>query len=159
SEIRESSSGASAIDTLTYTEAEIERALRFGFELARGRRKRLTSVDKANVLASSRLWRRVVDRVAPEYPDIEVEQIFVDACAMALIRRPGSLDGTVTESVSGKTPTEEASMRAGSLGMLPSATLGTKRTKHGQFGLYEPIHGTATHHAGKNTANPLATIL
>jgi 3-isopropylmalate dehydrogenase len=159
SEIRESKSGASAIDTLTYTEAEIERALRFGFELARGRRKRLTSVDKANVLASSRLWRRVVDRLAPEYPDIEVEQIFVDACAMALIRRPSSFDVIVTENMFGDILTDEASMLAGSLGMLPSASLGTKRTKHGQFGLYEPIHGTATHHAGKNSANPLATIL
>ena len=111
------------------------------------------------MLASSRLWRRVVDRLSPEYPDIEVEQIFVDACAMALIRRPSSFDVIVTENMFGDILTDEASMLAGSLGMLPSASLGTKRTKHGQFGLYEPIHGTATHHAGKNTANPLATIL
>jgi 3-isopropylmalate dehydrogenase len=159
SEIRESPTGASAVDTLTYTEAEIERVVRYGFELARGRRKRLTSVDKANVLASSRLWRRVAERLALEYADVALEQMFVDACAMTLIRRPSAFDVIVTENMFGDILTDEASMLAGSLGMLPSASLGTKRTTHGQFGLYEPIHGTATHHAGQNTANPLATIL
>jgi 3-isopropylmalate dehydrogenase len=151
--------GASAVDTLVYTEAEIERVVRFGFELARGRRKQLTSVDKANVLASSRLWRRVADRVHADYPDVELRHLFVDACAMALIRRPAEFDVIVTENLFGDILTDEASMLAGSLGMLPSASLGTRTTKRGRFGLYEPIHGTATHHAGKNTANPLATIL
>jgi len=160
SEIREGPPGrASAVDTLTYTEAEIERVVRYAFELARGRRKQLTSVDKANVLASSRLWRRVADRVHAEYADVELRHIFVDACAMQLIRAPAAFDVIVTENMFGDILTDEASMLAGSLGMLPSASLGARTTKYGRFGLYEPIHGTATHHAGHNTANPIATIL
>jgi 3-isopropylmalate dehydrogenase len=161
SEIREGAkgAGASAVDTLAYTEAEIERVVRFAFELARGRRKQLTSVDKANVLASSRLWRRVADRVHADYADVALRHMFVDACAMTLIRRPSDFDVLVMENVFGDILTDEASMLVGSLGMLPSASLGTRTTKYGRFGLYEPIHGTATHHTGKGTANPLATIL
>lgn len=159
SEIREGPDGASAVDTLAYTEAEIERVVRFSFELARGRRQSLTSVDKANVLASSRLWRRVADRVHADYPDVTLRHMFVDACAMTLIRRPSEFDVVVMENVFGDILTDEASMLVGSLGMLPSASLGTRTTKYGRFGLYEPIHGTATHHTGKSTANPIATIL
>jgi 3-isopropylmalate dehydrogenase len=159
SEIREGPDGASAVDTLAYTEDEIERVVRFAFELARGRRKQLTSVDKANVLASSRLWRRVADRIHTDYSDVALRHMFVDACAMTLIRRPSDFDVVVMENVFGDILTDEASMLVGSLGMLPSASLGTRTTRYGRFGLYEPIHGTATHHTGKGTANPIATIL
>jgi 3-isopropylmalate dehydrogenase len=159
SEIRESPHGASAVDTMVYAEAEIERILRFAFELARGRRQLVTSVDKANVLSCSRLWRRVADRVAREYPDVALRHMFVDACSMALIRGPREFDVIVTENMFGDILTDEASMLAGSLGMLPSASLGTHQTAHGQFGLYEPIHGTAPDITGQGKANPLAAIL
>lgn len=159
SEIRETAQGAEAIDTLTYTEAEIERIVRTGFELARGRRKKLTSVDKANVLSASRLWRRVADRVAADYPDVTFEHLLVDNCAMQLIRRPASFDVIVTENMFGDILTDEASMLAGSMGMLPSASLGTRHTAYGVFGLYEPIHGTAPLIVGQDRANPIATIL
>ena len=161
SEIREGSAagGASAVDTLAYTEGEIERIVRYACELARGRRRMVTSVDKANVLSTSRLWRRVADRVAQEYPDVQLRHLLVDACAMALIRSPREFDVIVTENMFGDILTDEASMLAGSLGMLPSASLGTRRTRYGQFGLYEPIHGTAPDIAGQGKANPLAAIL
>src|SRR5436853_2911602 len=159
SEIRETPQGYEAIDTLIYTEAEIERILRTAFELARGRRKKVTSVDKANVLSSSRLWRRTADRVAADYPDVTLEHLLVDSCAMHLIRRPTSFDVIVTENMFGDILTDEASMLAGSMGMLPSASLGTRRTSHGLFGLYEPIHGTAPDIAGQHKANPIAAIL
>lgn len=159
SEIRETPEGYVAIDTLIYTEAEIERILRTAFELARGRRKKLTSVDKANVLSSSRLWRRVADRVAADYPDVALDHLLVDACAMHLIRRPATFDVIVTENLFGDILTDEASMLAGSMGMLPSASLGTRRTAYGLFGLYEPIHGSAPDIAGQNKANPIAAIL
>ena len=159
SEIREGEGGASAVDTMAYTEAEIERIVRYAFELARGRRKSLTSVDKANVLSCSRLWRRVADRVAAEYPDVTLRHLLVDSCAMSLIRQPRDFDVIVTENMFGDILTDEASMLAGSMGMLPSASLGTRRTKHGQFGLYEPIHGTAPDITGQGKANPLAAIL
>jgi 3-isopropylmalate dehydrogenase len=159
SEIRESPEGASAIDTMVYTEAEIERIVRYAFTLARGRRRRVTSVDKANVLSCSRLWRRVATRVGGEFPDVELRHLLVDACAMALIRQPAEFDVIVMENMFGDILTDEASMLAGSLGMLPSASLGTRRTKHGQFGLYEPIHGTAPDITGQGKANPLAAIL
>jgi 3-isopropylmalate dehydrogenase len=159
SEIREAPDGASAVDTMMYTETEIERIVRFALALARGRRKRVTSVDKANVLSCSRLWRRVATRVASEYPDIELQHLLVDSCAMALIRRPADFDVIVMENMFGDILTDEASMLTGSLGMLPSASLGTRRTKHGQFGLYEPIHGTAPDITGQGKANPLAAIL
>jgi 3-isopropylmalate dehydrogenase len=162
SEIREGTGdgGASAVDTMVYTEVEIERVARFAFELARARRKLVTSVDKANVLSCSRLWRRVVSRLGQEdYPDVELRHQFVDACAMGLIRQPSTYDVIVTENMFGDILTDEASMLAGSLGMLPSASLGTRRTAHGQFGLYEPIHGTAPDITGQGKANPLAAIL
>ena len=160
SEIREIPPlGYEAIDTLIYTEAEIERILRTAFELARGRRKKVTSVDKANVLSSSRLWRRTAERVATDYPDITFGHLLVDSCAMHLIRQPASFDVIVTENMFGDILTDEASMLAGSMGMLPSASLGTRRTAHGLFGLYEPIHGSAPDIAGQGKANPIAAIL
>jgi 3-isopropylmalate dehydrogenase len=159
SEIRETPQGYDAIDTLIYTEAEIDRIVRTAFELARERRKKVTSVDKANVLSSSRLWRRTVERVAVDYPDIAFEHLLVDSCAMHLIRRPTSFDVIVTENMFGDILTDEASMLAGSMGMLPSASLGTRRTSHGLFGLYEPIHGSAPDIAGQHKANPIAAIL
>jgi 3-isopropylmalate dehydrogenase len=159
SEIRETGHGAEAIDTLIYTEAEIERIVRTAFELAQQRRKKVTSVDKANVLSSSRLWRRVAERVAAEYPDVAFEHLLVDACAMHLIRQPSSFDVIVTENMFGDILTDEASMLAGSMGMLPSASLGTRRTAYGLFGLYEPIHGSAPDIAGQEKANPIAAIL
>ncbi len=159
SEIREMTEGAEAVDTLIYTEAEIERIVRTGFELARGRRKKLTSVDKANVLSSSRLWRRTADRVAAEYADVSLDHLLVDTCAMQLIRQPASFDVIVTENMFGDILTDEAAMLAGSMGMLPSASLGTRRTAYGLFGLYEPIHGSAPDIAGQDKANPIAAIL
>jgi 3-isopropylmalate dehydrogenase len=137
-----------------YTEAEIRRLMRVSFDLARQRRKKLTSVDKANVLASSRLWREVAHEVAADYPDVEYEDILVDACSMFLIRRPADFDVVATENMFGDILSDEASMLAGSMGMLPSASLA-----EGKFGLYEPIHGSAPDIAGKGIANPLATIL
>lgn len=159
SAITEGADGASAVDTMAYTEAEIERILRYAFTVARSRRKQLTSVDKANVLSCSLLWRRVADRVAQDYPDVALRHMLVDSCSMALIRQPADFDVIVTENMFGDILTDEASMLAGSLGMLPSASLGTQRTAWGQFGLYEPIHGTAPDIAGQGKANPLAAIL
>ncbi len=146
--------GRAAVDTLHYTEHEIRRLLRVSFDLARQRRKKVTSVDKANILASSRLWREVAHEVAAEYPDVVYEDILVDACAMFLIRTPDSFDVIATENLFGDILSDEASMLAGSMGMLPSASLGDSR-----FGLYEPIHGSAPDIAGRGMANPLATIL
>jgi 3-isopropylmalate dehydrogenase len=159
SEIRETPEGLEAVDTLIYSEAEIERIVRTAFELARGRRKKVTSVDKANVLSTSRLWRRTADHIAPDYPDVSLEHLLVDTCAMQLIRQPASFDIIVTENMFGDILTDEASMLAGSMGMLPSASLGTRETAHGVFGLYEPIHGSAPDIAGQNKANPIAAIL
>jgi len=159
SEIRETAQGLEAIDTLFYSGAEIERIVRTAFELARDRRHKVTSVDKANVLSSSRLWRRIADDVAADFPDVTLEHLLVDACAMHLIRRPASFDVIVTENMFGDILTDEASMLAGSMGMLPSASLGTRRTAHGLFGLYEPIHGSAPDIAGQEKANPIAAIL
>ena len=159
SEIRETPIGFEAVDTLVYTDGESERIVRTAFEMARGRRKKLTSVDKANVLSSSRLWRRTADRVAADYPDIEFDHLLVDACSMHLIRRPATFDVIVTENMFGDILTDEASMLAGSMGMLPSASLGTRRTAYGLFGLYEPIHGSAPDIAGQHKANPIAAIL
>ena len=159
SEIRETPSGLEAIDTLLYSQKEIERIVRTAFELARGRQKKVTSVDKANVLSSSRLWRRTADQIASDYPDIKLEHLLVDTCAMQLIRQPSSFDVIVTENMFGDILTDEASMLAGSMGMLPSASLGTRKTAYGLFGLYEPIHGSAPDIAGQNKANPVAAIL
>lgn len=152
--------GYEAYDTMLYTRPEIERVVRLAAEAARGRRKKLASVDKANVLASSRLWRRVTIEVMKEYPDVELEHILVDAMAMHLIRKPAAFDVIVAENLFGDILTDEASMLAGSMGMLPSASLGDKLNTHNlPLGLYEPIHGSAPDIAGKGIANPLATIL
>jgi 3-isopropylmalate dehydrogenase len=159
SEQRQTPEGRVGIDTLWYTEAEIRRVVRLAFELARGRRRRLTSVDKANVLATSRLWRKVVDETRAEFPDVEVTHQLVDSCAMLLVRRPATFDVLVTENLFGDILSDEAAVLAGSLGMLPSASLGDRRTAHGRFGLYEPIHGSAPDIAGRDAANPLGTIL
>ncbi|HHV77326.1 MAG TPA: 3-isopropylmalate dehydrogenase [Syntrophothermus lipocalidus] len=145
--------GERAVDVLEYTTYEIERIVRLACEAARKRRKRVTSVDKANVLESSRLWREVAGRVALEYPDIELSHMYVDNCAMQLIRNPRQFDVIVTENMFGDILTDEASMLTGSLGMLPSASIG------GKVGLYEPSHGSAPDIAGQGKANPLATIL
>jgi 3-isopropylmalate dehydrogenase len=159
SEERSTPEGRVAVDTLWYTEAEIRRVVRLAFELARGRRRHLTSVDKANVLASSRLWRKVVEETAPDYPDVAVEHRLVDAAAMLLVTRPAAFDVIVTENLFGDILSDEASVLAGSLGMLPSASIGARRTAHGLFGLFEPIHGSAPDIAGQDRANPIGTIL
>ncbi len=159
SEERQTAEGRVAVDTLWYTEQEIARVVRLAFELARGRRRHVTSVDKANVLATSRLWRKVVEEIAPEFPEVRHEHRLVDACAMQLVRRPADFDVLVTENLFGDILSDEASVLAGSLGMLPSASLGERRTAHGLFGLYEPIHGSAPDIAGRDVANPIGTIL
>lgn len=154
SETRQTPEGLTAIDTMVYTEKEIERVVRVAFKLAQGRRKKLSSVDKANVLENSRLWRKVVERVAPEFPDVAFEHMLVDSTAMRIIKSPRDFDVVVVENTFGDILTDEASQVAGSMGMLPSASLGD-----GKLGMYEPAHGSAPKHAGKNTINPLATIL
>jgi 3-isopropylmalate dehydrogenase len=152
--------GRMAVDSMLYSEQEIERIVRVGFELARRRQKKLISVDKANVLESSRLWRQVSIEVAKDYPDITLEHMLVDACSMRIIQNPKYLDVLVTENTFGDILTDEASMLAGSMGMLPSASLaGVPQTGVRIFGLYEPIHGSAPRRAGQNLANPIATIL
>ena len=153
--------GRRAVDSMIYTEQEIERIVRVGFELAMARRRQLTSVDKANVLESSRLWRQVTAEIAVEYPRVKLDNMLVDACAMRLIQNPSYFDVIVTENTFGDILTDEASMLAGSMGMLPSASLAGipgKKTARA-FGLYEPIHGSAPDIAGTDTANPIATIL
>ena len=150
-----------AVDTMAYSEEEIERIIRVGFEIALTRSRKLTSVDKANVLESSRLWRQVATEVAADYLDVELEHMLVDACSMRLIQRPAQFDVLVTENTFGDILTDEASMLAGSMGMLPSASLAgiPKGGASKAFGLYEPIHGSAPSRAGQNIANPIATIL
>lgn len=143
-----------AIDTLTYDENEIRRIAKRGFDIAMKRRKKVTSVDKANVLDSSRLWRSVVEEVAKDYPEVTLEHMLVDNCAMQLVRNPGQFDVILTENMFGDILSDEASMVTGSIGMLSSASL--NETK---LGLYEPSHGSAPDIAGQNIANPIATIL
>jgi 3-isopropylmalate dehydrogenase len=164
SERRTTERGREAVDTMIYREDEIERVLRLACEVARGRRKRVTSVDKANVLSTSRLWREVATEVGRAYPDVTLEHTLVDSAAMALIRHPRHFDVIVTENMFGDILTDEAAMLAGSMGMLPSASLnGQPPTRAGsagtQFGLYEPIHGSAPDIAGQNIANPMAMVL
>lgn len=142
-----------ATDVLTYSTFEIERIVRFAYDAARKRKGRLCSVDKANVLESSRLWRETVTQIASDYPDVETVHMYVDNCSMQLIRNPKQFDVIVTENMFGDILTDEASMLTGSIGMLPSASIG------GDVGLYEPAHGSAPDIAGQNKANPLATIL
>lgn len=155
-----STHGRRAVDSMSYSEQEIERVVRVGFELARDRSKKLISVDKANVLQSSRLWRQVAVEVSAHYPDVELEHMLVDACAMRLIQNPKYFDVLVTENTFGDILTDEASMLAGSMGMLPSASLaGVPKFGVKIFGMYEPIHGSAPRRAGLNMANPIATIL
>jgi len=145
--------GARAVNTMAYTSREIERVARAAFDVAMKRRKRLASVDKANVLIVSQLWREVVTRVAKDYPQVQLEHVLVDNCAMALVHTPTHFDTIVTENTFGDILSDEAAILAGSMGMLPSASLG------GRVGLYEPVHGTAPDIAGQGIANPIAAIL
>jgi len=158
-----------AVDTLKYSEEEVRRVVRVAFELARQRRHKVTSVDKQNVLATSRLWREVATEVSREFPDVEFEHMLVDACAMHLIRHPKWFDVIVMENLFGDILSDESSMLAGSMGMLPSASLGYERghpkavvNRGGsslRMGMYEPSHGSAPKYAGLNVTNPIATIL
>ena len=145
--------GQQAYDTLMYSEYEIERIVRHAFETARKRRGRVHSIDKANVLETSRLWREVAQDMAPRYPEVELEFMFVDNAAMQIVRQPTHFDVIVTENMFGDILTDEASVISGSLGMLPSASVGS------EVALFEPIHGSYPQAAGKNIANPMATIL
>ena len=146
--------GDTAIDVLTYSEAEIERIGRIGFETARKRNKKLCSVEKSNVLDSSRLWKKVMHRLAEEYPDVELSDMLVDNCAMQIVKNPAQFDVVVTENMFGDILSDEASKITGSIGMIPSSSLGATAC-----GLYEPIHGSAPDIAGKDVANPVGTIL
>ena len=143
-----------ATDTMPYSEHEIERIVRIGFDTAMKRRKKLCCVDKANVLDTSRLWREVLYRIAPEYPEVDCSVMFVDNAAMQICKDPSQFDVIVTENMFGDILSDEASMITGSIGMIPSSSLG-----EGTRGLYEPIHGSAPDIAGQNKANPVGTIL
>jgi len=147
-----------AINTMLYTRAEIERVTRMAFHLARKRRKKVTSVDKSNVLENSQLWRRVVVEVAKEFPDVELDHILVDNCAMQLILNPKRFDVVLTENMFGDILSDEGAVLAGSIGMLPSASIGPQKASGVWVGLYEPVHGSAPDIAGQNKANPLGAI-
>ncbi len=158
-ETRQIAGVETAIDTLVYRRPEIERVARVAFELARTRGRRLTSIDKANVLESGRLWRKVVSAMHDEYPDVELKHLLVDNAAMQLVRDPRPFDVLLTENTFGDILSDEAAMLTGSLGNLPSATLGTRGEGKRRFGLYEPISGSAPDIAGQGIANPIAAIL
>ena len=147
-----------AINTMVYTRAEIERVTHMAFELARKRRKKVTSVDKSNVLENSQLWRRVVVEVAASYPDVALDHILVDNCAMQLVLNPKRFDIVLTENLFGDILSDEGAVLAGSIGMLPSASIGGKRPSGAWVGLYEPVHGSAPDIAGQNKANPFGAI-
>src|SRR6476660_9206700 len=147
-----------AVNTMVYTRAEIERVARMAFHLARGRRKKLTSVDKSNVLENSQLWRRVVTELAPEFPDVALDHLLVDNCAMQLVLNPKRFDVIVTENMFGDILSDEGAVLAGSIGMLTSASIGDQRPSGAWVGLYEPVHGSAPDIAGQNKANPLGAI-
>ncbi len=160
SERRMTPDGRAAVDTCVYSEGEIARVARLAFALAQGRRRKVTSVDKANILATSRLWREVVHEVAGDFAEVACEDVLVDAMAMHLLRRPRDFDVVVTENMFGDILTDEASVLTGSLGMLPSASVGDTVNRLGErLGLYEPVHGSAPDIAGRDLANPLGAIL
>ena len=146
-------------DMMSYAEDEVRRIAHVGFRAAQGRKGRLTSVDKANVLETSQLWRDVVIEVSAQYPDVKLEHLYVDNAAMQLVRNPGQFDTIVTGNLFGDILSDQASMCVGSIGLLASASLGERTTQYGTFGLYEPIHGSAPDIAGQGKANPLAAIL
>ena len=148
-----------AVNTMTYTRAEIERVSRMAFSLARNRRRKVSSVDKSNVLENSQLWRRVVTEVAAGYPDVELEHVLVDNCAMQLVLNPRRFDVVLTENMFGDILSDEGAVLAGSIGMLPSASIGDRKPSGAWVGLYEPVHGTAPDIAGQGIANPIAAIL
>lgn len=149
-----------AVDTMSYSTPEVKRVAELAFQLAEGRKGKVTSIDKANVLETSRLWRRVVAEVAEKYPEIELETMLVDAATMHLLLRPASFDVLVTTNLFGDILTDESSLLVGSMGNLPSASLGEKLNQHGKpLGMYEPIHGSAPDIAGKGIANPIGAIL
>jgi 3-isopropylmalate dehydrogenase len=147
-----------AVNTMTYTRAEIVRVSRMAFQLARNRRKKVTSVDKSNVLENSQLWRKVVCEVAPEFPDVELDHLLVDNCAMQLVLNPRRFDVLLTENMFGDILSDEGAVLAGSIGMLPSASIGEQKASGAWVGLYEPVHGSAPDIAGQNKANPLGAI-
>ena len=147
-----------AVNTMAYTRGEIARILRMAFQLARGRRKKLTSVDKSNVLECSQLWRKVALEVAAEFPDVALDHLLVDNCAMQLVLNPRRFDVVVTENMFGDILSDEGAVLAGSIGMLPSASLGGRRPSGAWTGLYEPVHGSAPDIAGQGKANPLGAI-
>ena len=149
---------ARGVNTMAYTHSEIERVARMAFHLARGRRKKVTSVDKSNVLEVSQLWRKVVIEVAREFPDVELDHLLVDNCAMQLVLAPRRFDVVLTENMFGDILSDEGAVLAGSIGMLPSASIGARRPSGAWTGLYEPVHGSAPDIAGQNKANPLGAI-
>src|SRR5947209_13820307 len=156
--ITEDGAETRAVNTMTYTRKEIERVSRMAFHLARARRKKVTSVDKSNVLENSQLWRRVVVEIAREFPDVELDHMLVDNCAMQLILNPRRFDIVLTENMFGDILSDEGAVLAGSIGMLPSVSIGDQRPSGAWVGLYEPVHGSAPDIAGQNKANPLGAI-
>src|SRR5262249_37386621 len=156
--ITEDGAETRAVNTMTYTRSEIERVSRMAFQLARARRKKVTSVDKSNVLENSQLWRRVVTEVARDFADVELDHLLVDNCAMQLILNPKRFDVVLTENMFGDILSDEGAVLAGSIGMLPSASIGDRRPSGASVGLYEPVHGSAPDIAGQNKANPLGAI-